>query len=184
MGVHKASLLHWLATSVEAVASTSLPNPSLDLTLTPVGREGRTLREWLTTFHLASVVLDPFTNESSWILETAVRVMRQFSGAAVRVNFIITCDPDEARAFLGPYADEFLVFCDPERHAVRALGMTELPAFVLIQSNGAIPAAAQGWTAAEWKDVATQVATLTAWSKPTLPAPGDPGSFRGTPALV
>jgi hypothetical protein len=25
---------------------------------------------------------------------------------------------------------------------------------------------------------------LTAWSKPTLPAPGDPGSFRGTPALV
>jgi hypothetical protein len=102
----------------------------------------------------------------------------------VRVNFIITCDPDEARAFLGPYADEFLVFCDPERHAVRALGLTELPAFVLIQSNGAIPAAAQGWTAAEWKDVATQVATLTAWSKPTLPAPGDPGSFRGTPALV
>ena len=133
---------------------------------------------------MASVVLDPFTNESSWILETAVRVMRQFSGAAARVNFIITCDVDEARAFLGPYADEFLVFCDPERHVVRALGLSELPAFVLIQSNGTIPAAAQGWTPAEWKAVATQVATLTAWSKPMLPAPGDPGSFRGTPALV
>jgi hypothetical protein len=169
---------------VEDVASASLPNPSLDITLTPVGREGRTLREWLTTFHLASVVLDPFTNESSWILETAVRVMRQFSGAAVRVNFIMTCDPDEARAFLGPYADEFLVFCDPDRSVVRALGLTELPAFVLIQSNGTIPAAAQGWTASEWKDVASQVAVLTAWSKPMLPAPGDPGSFRGTPALV
>jgi hypothetical protein len=25
---------------------------------------------------------------------------------------------------------------------------------------------------------------LTAWSKPTIPAPGDPGAFRGTPALV
>jgi hypothetical protein len=182
--VHKASRLRYLATSVDNVASASLPNPSLDLTLTPIGREGRTLREWLTTFHMASVVLDPFTNESSWILETAVRVMRQFSGAAARVNFIMTCDVDEARAFLGPYADEFLVFCDPERHVVRALGLSELPAFVLIQSNGTIPAAAQGWTPAEWKAVATQVATLTAWSKPMLPAPGDPGSFRGTPALV
>jgi hypothetical protein len=53
------------------------------------------------------VVLDPFTNESSWILETAVRILRQFSGAAVRINFIVTCDASDARAFLGPYADEF-----------------------------------------------------------------------------
>lgn len=166
------------------MASTSLPNPSLDLVLTPAGKEGRTLREWLTTFHLASIVLDPYTNESSWILETAVRIMRQFSGAAVRVNFLMTCDADDARAFLGPYADEFLVYCDPDRAAVRALGLSELPAFVLIQANGTIPAAAQGWTAADWKEVAAQVASLTAWSKPTIPAPGDPGAFRGTPALV
>lgn len=166
------------------MASTSLPNPSLDLVLTPAGKEGRTLREWLTTFHLASVVLDPYTNESSWILETAVRIMRQFSGAAVRVNFVMTCDADDARAFLGPYADEFLVYCDPDRTAVRALGLTELPAFVLIQANGTIPAAAQGWAAADWKEVAAQVASLTSWSKPTIPAPGDPGAFRGTPALV
>jgi len=156
----------------------------MDLTLTPLAGEARTLSQWLTTFHLASVVLDPFTNESSWILETAVRIMRQFSGAAVRVNFIITCDAAEARAFLGPYADEFLVFCDPDRTAVKALGLTELPAFVLIQSNGSIPAAAQGWESAEWKEVASQVATITSWSKPSIPAPGDPGAFRGTPALV
>lgn len=156
----------------------------MDLTLTPLNHEGRTLREWLTTFHLASVVLDPFTNESSWILETAVRIMRQFAGAAVRVNFIITCSPDEARAFLGPYAEEFLVFCDPERVAVKSMGLTELPAFVLIQSDGAITASAQGWTSSEWKSVAAEVARLTAWSKPTIPAPGDPAPFRGTPALV
>ncbi|CAB4612458.1 unannotated protein [freshwater metagenome] len=156
----------------------------MDLTLTPLAGEARTLSQWLTTFHLASVVLDPFTNESSWILETAVRIMRQFSGAAVRVNFIITCDAAEARAFLGPYADEFLVFCDPDRVAVKALGLTELPAFVLIQSNGTVPAAAQGWTPADWKDVASQVATITSWSKPSIPGPGDPGTFRGTPALV
>ena len=172
------------ATSVGSVASASLPNPSQDLVLTPIGREGRTLREWLMMFHLASVVLDPYTNESSWILETAVRIMRQFSGAAVRVNFLMTCDQDDARAFLGPYADEFLVYCDPDRSIVGALGISEVPAFVLIQANGTIPVAAQGWTPDEWKEVANHVATLTAWTKPTIPAPGDPGSFRGTPALV
>ena len=168
----------------EGVATTTLPNPSMELSLAPLVGEARTLSEWLTTFHMASVVLDPFTNESSWILETAVRIMRQFSGAAVRINFIMTCNASDARAFLGPYADEFLVFCDPDRTAVKTLGLTELPAFVLIQSNGSIPVAAQGWTSADWKEVAAKVAALTSWSKPTIPAPGDPGSFRGTPALV
>ena len=156
----------------------------MDLTLTPLTGDAKTLHHWLTTFHLASVVLDPFTNESSWILKTAVRILRQFSGAAVRINFIVTCDASDARTFLGPYADEFLVFCDPDRVAVKALGLSELPAFVLIKSDGSVPVAAQGWTSADWKEVAATVATLTSWSRPTIPGPGDPGSFRGTPALV
>ena len=156
----------------------------MDLTLTPLKGDAKTLHQWLTTFHLASVVLDPFTNESAWILKTAARILRQFSGAAVRINFIVTCDASDARAFLGPYADEFLVFCDPDRVAVKALGLSELPAFVLIKSDGSVPVAAQGWTSADWKEVAAAVATLTSWSRPTIPGPGDPGSFRGTPALV
>ena len=156
----------------------------MDLTLTPLKGDAKTLQQWLTTFHLASVVLDPFTNESAWILKTAARILRQFSGAAVRINFIVTCDASDARAFLGPLADEFLVFCDPDRVAVKALGLSELPAFVLIKSDGSVPIAAQGWTSADWKEVAAAVATLTSWSRPTIPGPGDPGSFRGTPALV
>ena len=166
------------------MASAPLSSPSLDITLTPLAGEAKTLRQWLTTFHLGTVVLDPYTNESSWILETAVRIMRQFSGAAIRVNFLITCEAEDARAFLGPYADEFIVFCDPTRSTVKALGLTELPAFLVIQSDGSIPAAAQGWSAADWKEVAAKIASLTAWSKPTIPAAGDPGTFRGTPALV
>ena len=156
----------------------------MDLTLTPLKGDAKTLHQWLTTFHLASVVLDPFTNESAWILKTAARILRQFSGAAVRINFIVTCDASDARAFLGPLADEFLVFCDPDRVVVKALGLSELPAFVLIKSDGSVPVAAQGWTSADWKEVAAAVATLTSWSRPTIPGPGDPGSFRGTPALV
>lgn len=166
------------------MAAEPLSDPSLDLVLTPLTGAGRTLREWLTTFHLATVVLDPYTNESSWILNTAARILRQFSGAAVRVNFILTCGGDEARTYLGPLADEFLVFCDPDRAAVKALGLSELPAFVVVQQNGTIPVAAQGWQSSDWKMVAERVAELTAWTKPTIPAPGDPGAFRGTPALV
>jgi hypothetical protein len=159
-------------------------NPSLDVVLTPLGREGRPLEEWLTTFHLASVVIDPFTNESAWILDTAARILRAFAGAAVRVNFLITCGEDDARAFLGPLAEEFLVFCDPDRLVVKALGLEALPAFVFIRSDGIVPAAAEGWDAHTWRAVAQAIADTTAWSVPLIPAPGDPVAFRGTPALV
>ena len=161
---------------------TQLSPPNQDLVLTPLGKKGRPLREWLTTFHLASVVLDPYTNESSWVLNSAVRIMRHFSGAAVRVNFIITCGEDDAKTFLGPLADEFLVFPDPDRVAVKALGLSELPAFVVMQMNGEIPAAAQGWSGKEWDKVCSTIADLTSWSKPTVPGPNDPGPFHGTPA--
>ena len=158
--------------------------PSADLVLTPLTGDPRPLREWLTTFHLASVVIDPFTNESSWILDTAARVMRGFSGAAVRVNFVVTATPDEAKQFLGPLADEFLVFADPDRAAVRSLGLQALPAFAFVRSDLTVPAAAEGWRPVEWRKVAQSIATTTAWSAPTIPGPKDPSPYAGTPALV
>lgn len=160
----------------------SSPNPST--TLDPIGAEPSPLSEWLTTFHLASVVLDPFTNESSWILETAARVLRGFAGSAVRVNFVVTASDDEARAFLGPMAKEFLVFADPDRAFVRSLGLTSLPAFVFLRSDGTVPAAAEGWDAMQWRAVAKSIADTTSWSVPSIPAPGDPVSFHGTPAVA
>ena len=71
------------------------------------------LEEWLTTFHLATVVLDPYTNESSWILPTATRILEGLRGSDARVNFLVTADDDDARAFLGPLVEQFLVFTDP-----------------------------------------------------------------------
>ena len=158
--------------------------PSADLILTPLNGEARPLREWLTTFHLASVVIDPYTNESSWILDTAARIMRSFSGAAVRVNFIVTAGADEAKEFLGPLADEFLVFVDPDRHAARALGLQQLPAFVFIQSDLSVPASAEGWRPVQWREVSNTIATITSWTAPTIPGPKDPSPYAGTPALV
>ncbi len=159
-------------------------SPSADLVLSPLKGDPRPLREWLTTFHLASVVIDPFTNESSWILDTAARILRSFSGAAARVNFIVTATADEAKQFLGPLADEFLVFADPNRDAVRQLGLQVLPAFVFIQGDLSVPAAAEGWRPVEWRKVAQAIATTTSWSAPTIPGPKDPSPYAGTPALV
>jgi hypothetical protein len=159
-------------------------NPPLDLTLTPIHGEGRTLEQWLTTFHLVSVLVDPYTNESAWILDTAARIMRNFTGAAVRVNWVVTGTAEDATAFLGPLADEFLTFADPERLYVKALGLERLPAFVFLRVDGQVVAAAEGWNAMEWRRVAEAVADATAWTRAVIPAPGDPQAYAGTLALA
>ena len=155
----------------------------MDLVLAPLGAEPRPLEEWLTTFHLATVVLDPYTNESSWILPTATRILEGLRGSDARVNFVVTADERDTRSFLGPLVKDFLVFTDPERTAVKALGLSELPAFVFIRVDGTVAAAAEGWTAASWRAVADTITAATAWRSPDIPVVGDPGPFHGSPAL-
>jgi hypothetical protein len=81
--------------------TTKLPS---DLSFAPLGGEARELHAWLTTFHLASVVLDPYTNESSWVLKTAIRILDDLRGSHARVNFIVTADEADTKRFLGPIA--------------------------------------------------------------------------------
>ncbi len=156
---------------------------ALDIKLTTIGGESRPLEEWVTTFHLASVVLDPYTNESSWILKPAARILEAFRGADVRVNLVVTCGADEAKQFLGPLAQQFLVFCDPDRTFVRGLGVATLPAFVFVRGDGSVQAAAEGWSPPEWRQVAKTIADNTSWIPPTIPGSGDPSPFHGTPAF-
>lgn len=157
-------------------------NVALDTTLTAVNGEVRPVHEWVTTFHLASVVLDPYTNESSWILATARRVLDAFRGADVRVNFVLTCTPDEAKQFMGPLTDDYLVFCDPDRSFVRGLGVKTLPAFAFVRGDGEVVAATEGWSPAGWRGVAKAIADNTSWKAPVIPAAGDPSPFHGTSA--
>jgi len=160
--------------------ATKLPN---DLLLRPLNGEPRDLDEWLTTFHLASVIVDPYTNESSWVLKTAVRILEGFRGSHARVNFVVTANEDDARRFMGPLAERFLVFCDPDRSVAKALRISTLPAFAFIRVDGEAVATAEGWHAQEWHAVAEEIAATTHWSSPLIPAPGDPGPFAGSPAV-
>jgi hypothetical protein len=158
-------------------------DPPGELVLTPLKGDSRTVEEWLTVFHLVSVVVDPYTNESAWVLDVAARIMRDLSDAAVRVNWIVTADADDARAFLGPLASEFLTFTDPDRAAVKALGLERLPAFVFILMDGTVAAATEGWDPVAWRKVADVIATAVKWSRPVIPEPGDPHPFEGSPAV-
>jgi hypothetical protein len=157
-------------------------DPPADLALTPVGGEPRTVQEWLTTFQLALVALDPFTNESSWLLETAGRLLANYAAADVRVAFLVTGTDAEAKQFLGPWVERVLVFADPDRTAVAGLGLAELPAFVHLNSSGAIEDSAEGWDPDEWRRVAANLSRILGWNRPVIPAPGDPSAFAGTPA--
>jgi hypothetical protein len=158
-------------------------DPPADLKLTPIGGEPRTIREWLVTFHLCTVVLDPFTNESSWLLETAGRFLATYAAADVRVAWIVTGTEAEARQFLGPWAERLLTFPDPDREVVQAFGLTELPALVHLNTSGAVEGAAEGWDPDEWRAVADNLSRILSWTRPVLPGPGDPVAFAGSPAL-
>lgn len=158
-------------------------DPPADLQLSSIHDETRTLAEWLTTFHLAVVIIDPYTYESSWVLETAGRVLEGFRGADCRVAFVVTGPADDARRFLGPWTDRVLTFADADRDLVKALGLDELPAFVYIRQDLNVAAIAQGWDPPEWRAVAHQLADDTSWSRPVIPQQGDPSPFAGSPAL-
>ncbi|MDP1820395.1 MAG: hypothetical protein Q8K58_10985 [Acidimicrobiales bacterium] len=157
-------------------------DPPADLQLAPINGEARSIEEWLTTFQLAVVVLDPFTNESAWLLETAGRVLRHFNEADCRVAFVVTGSADEARQFLGPWAERVLTFADPDRAFVQALGLNELPAFVQIRGDRKVAGVAEGWDPHEWRQVAEGLARNMSWSVPLIPDVTDPSPYAGSAA--
>ena len=154
-----------------------------DVKLSAIGGEARTLQEWLTTFQLFTVVIDPYTHESAWLLRTAGRILSHFSEADCRVAWVVTADEDDAAKFLGPWADQILTFTDPDREFVKALELERLPALVYLRQDLAIMGKTEGWNSAEWEQVCALAAQVNSWSSPRFPSPGDPGSFEGSPAL-
>ncbi len=90
---------------------------------------------------------------------------------------------DQAREFLGPWADRILTFADNDRDLVKALGLNELPAFVHLRQDRTVVGVAEGWDPPEWKQVASVLAKDMSWSRPVFPLNGDPAAYAGSPAL-
>ncbi len=158
-------------------------NPSVDLKLTSLNGKSYPLSAYLVQYQLLAVALDPFTNESAWVLKTAARIIETFDQADCRVCFVVAgADADEAKEFLGPYAARILTFPDPDRDIVKAFGFATLPAIVHVDNSGAVVNAAEGWDPDTWQPITDVLAQAMHWTGPVLPAPGDPSPFAGTPA--
>jgi hypothetical protein len=159
-------------------------HPAPDTTLYPLSGPPQPLTNFLTTFQLVVVVLDPFTNESAWLLQSAVRILGTFRQADCRVGWVVTGDADECRGFLGQHATEFNTFSDPNRTFVKALGLEELPALVHLGMDASVIDSAEGWHPGEWRRVTEGLARMLHWKGPQIPAANDPAPFPGTPALA
>jgi len=127
------------------------------------------------------VGLDPFTHESAWVLETAGRILRHYQPADIRVAWLVTADDEDCKRFLGPWEEEFLTFSDPQRTAVAGFGLSRLPALIHVRSDGFVETA-DGWDPAAWRQIASTLADILAWSRPMIPSPGDPVPYAGTDA--
>lgn len=165
-----------------ALFSPAVANPPADLILDSLRGEGYPLRDWLTSYPMLLVALDPYTHESAWILETGARLLAHYSPADVRVGWLVATDDEGSRQFLGPWADRFLTFPDPDRTAIEAFGLQRLPGLVHVRADGHTETVS-GWDPNQWRAVAETVTKNLSWSRPMIPAPGDPTPYEGTPAL-
>ncbi len=130
-------------------------DPSGDLELTTVDGESRSVREWLTNFHLLLVCLDPYTSESAWVLDPAERILTVFSQADCRVAWLVASDAEGTRTFLGPLSRTFLTFADPDRVAVKGMGLERLPALVWLKTDITLGARPKAGSPASGRSSAT-----------------------------
>lgn len=153
-----------------------------EIELDSVQGRGYPLRDWLTSYPLLLVGIDPYTHESGWLLETGAQFLRHYLPSDIRVGWLVAADDDGCREYLGPFAEEFLTFADPDRRMIRALGdlgLERLPALINIRPDLTVRIA-NGWDPMYWRGIADQLSEELHWSRPQIPAPGDPLPFPGT----
>lgn len=159
-------------------------NPPPDLVLSPVRGEPHQVSDWLVMFHMLMVAVDPFDERSAWLVETGGRVLSQYEQADCRVAWLVGGTAEEAQLFLGPWEKGIMTFADPELVAVQALGLSALPAIVLLALDGSVVDAVEGWDPPRWRELTSDLSRVLRWSRPSIPAPGDPAPFEGTPVAV
>jgi hypothetical protein len=154
-------------------------NPPPDLVLTPLVGRPHTVREWLSMFHMVFVAVSP-TKQSRWIVPIGTRVLYDYEQANCRVAWLVAGDAADAKRLLGP-TNDIITFLDPDLAAVRAFGLSALPAIVHLGIDGTVVNAVEGWDPPAWRALTVELSRMVGWSRPRLPDPGDPGPFSGAP---
>ena len=152
------------------------PDPTTELTT--IRGVTRTLDDWTTTFHLALTVL-PGRPEAAAYVRVGRRIADVLGGSDCRPAFLVVGNERAARRVLGSAADEYLCFVDPEGTATKALGVARTPAFVHVSLDTTVASLVDGWDPSAWDDAVERLAKEMAWSRPLIPAPGDPAPFAG-----
>ena len=156
-------------------------DPPPTLVLSALNGRTHSVREWLTTFHLLFVAVGT-RGPSEWIVPIARRVLYDYEQADCRVAWLVAGDESDARRLLGSKAAESaLVFLDPDLTAVRAFGLSTLPAIVHLGIDGTVVNAVEGWDPMAWRALTAELSRQVGWSRPRLPDPKDPGPFKGAP---
>lgn len=163
------------------MAEASSDNPLNTVILDSIQGKGYPVRDWLTSYPLIMVALDPYTHESAWILETAGQFLDHYTPADIRVAWLVASDDEGCREFLGPWSEKYLTFADPQRAAILGLGIEMLPALVHVRNDG-YTQVANGWDPTAWRAVAETLSKQLSWSRPMIPRPGDPVPYEGTRA--
>ena len=146
----------------------------------------RTVAAMTTLFDLCLVVVDGLRPASARALTPVIdRIDRAISGSDCTVGVLaVGVTAADAVDLLGPLAERVAVFADPDGTAAADLGLTGAPGLLWISTEPAVRAAVAGWEPTLWRPVLVDLAHKLAWTRPLMPAPGDPGPIPATPLTI
>jgi hypothetical protein len=74
-----------------------------------------------------------------------------------------------------------LTFVDTDFAAMKAFGLSSVPAIMHVAQDGSIVNAVEGWDPPLWRSLTDHLSKVLSWTQPPIPWPGDPDPFDGTP---
>ncbi len=157
-----------------------------DVATIPLGRAhgpARSIDDITTLFDLCLVVVDVRSGDLVRAMRPVIgRIDAVLSGSDCTIGVLaVGGDDDEALAALGPLAGQLAVYVDTEGEAARGLGVEGTPALLWVTTEPALAGHAEGWDPPAWNRVMVELARRLAWTRPLMPAPGDPPPFPARP---
>jgi hypothetical protein len=145
--------------------------------------KARTIDDLTTLFDLCLVVVDGRRPAQLQRLAPVIdRLDRTLGDADCTLAILaVGIEINQAVAVAGPMAERVAVFADTDGSAAAALGLRGSPAFVWLDTEPVVRAVVEGWDGAAWRPVMADLAHKLAWTRPLMPAPGDPPPIPAQP---